>query len=85
MTQVSTSPALVIEVLADGGIRVTTLAGDTGMASLSATRNWIAEAQRTGVVVHLRGEVEGASAVPVAEEVRRLASSIDETPSRPAP
>ena len=75
----------MVEVLADGGIRVTTLEGATGLASLPATRDWIAEAQRDGVAVHLRGEVAAPSAVAVAEEVRRLAPSLDETPSQPAP
>ena len=45
MAQVSTSTSVVVEVLADGGIRLTTLAGDTGLASLPATRDWIAEAR----------------------------------------
>ena len=75
----------MIEVLADGGIRVTTPEGVTGLASLRATRDWIAEAQRAGVAVHLQGEVEAPLAVSVAAEVRRLASSLDETPTRPVP
>jgi hypothetical protein len=85
MAPVSTSAPLVVELLADGGIRVTTPAGKTGLASLRATRDWIAEAQRVGAAVHLRGEVTSASAVPVAAEVRRLAPSLDEAKSQPAP
>ncbi|MET0143939.1 MAG: ankyrin repeat domain-containing protein [Ilumatobacteraceae bacterium] len=81
----STPPALVVEVLADGGIRMTSLAGATGLASLPATRHWIAEAHRAGAAVHLRGEVSAPSAILVADEVRRLASSLDEAPSQPAP
>jgi hypothetical protein len=85
MGPVNTSSALVVEVLADGGIRVTTLTGETGLASLPATRDWIAEAQRAGVPVRLRGQVDAPAAVPVAQEVRRLAGSLDESPSQPAP
>jgi hypothetical protein len=85
MSQVSTSTSLVVEVLADGGIRLTNLAGATGLASLRATRDWIAEANRAGAPVHLRGNVTAPPAVPVAEEVRRLASLLDEEPSEPAP
>lgn len=85
MAQVSTSTSLAVEVLADGGIRLTNLAGATGLASLRATRDWIAEANRAGVPVHLRGNVTAPPAIPVAEEVRRLASSLDEEPSEPAP
>lgn len=81
----SASASLVIEVLADGGIRLTSLAGATGLASLRATRDWIAEANRAGVPVRLRGEVTAALARPVVEEVRRLAASLDEAPSAPAP
>jgi len=51
---VNSSTALVVEVHADGGIRVTTPAGQTGLASLQATRDWIAEANRAGADVHLR-------------------------------
>lgn len=85
LSQVSTSTSLVVEVLADGGIRLTNLAGATGLASLQATRDWIAEANRAGVPVHLRGTVTAPPAVPVVDEVRRLASSLDEEPSDPAP
>ncbi len=75
----------MVEVLADGGIRVTTPEGATGLASLPATVDWIAKAQRDGVTVHLRGEVDAPFAVSVAEEVRRLAPSLEETPTQPAP
>lgn len=85
MAPVSTSTALVVEVLADGGIRLTTLAGTTGVASLPATRDWIAEANRTGVPVRLRGDLASAPATVVAAEVRRLAASLDEEASAPAP
>jgi ankyrin repeat protein len=85
MAPVSTLTSVVVEVLADGGIRLTNLAGATGLASLRAARDWIAEANRAGAPVHLRGDVTAPSAIPVAEEVRRLASSLDEQPSTPAP
>ena len=75
----------MVEVLADGGIRVTTPAGETGLASLPATRDWIAKAQGDGVTLFLRGEVEAPFAVAVAEEVRRLAPSLEETRTQPAP
>ncbi|MET0661901.1 MAG: hypothetical protein ABWZ42_02100 [Ilumatobacteraceae bacterium] len=81
----STPAALVVEVLADGGIRLITPAGQTGLSSVPVMRDWIAEAQRDGVAVHLRGAVAAPSAVPVAEEVRRLAPSLHEAPSQPAP
>jgi hypothetical protein len=85
MAQVSTSTSVVVEVLADGGIRLTTPTGTTGLASLRAMRDWIAEANRAGVTVHLRGAVNAPAAAPVAAEVRRLASAIDEQVSEPAP
>jgi hypothetical protein len=85
MAPVGTTTSVVVEVLADGGIRLTTLAGATGLASLRAVRDWIAEANRAGAPVRLRGEVTAALAAPVAEEVRRLASSLEEQPSGPAP
>jgi hypothetical protein len=85
MAPVSTSPVLVVELLADGGIRLTNLPGTTGLASLRATRDWIAEANRTGSTVRLCGDRTAPAAAPVADEVRRLASSLDETTSRPAP
>ncbi|MET0966977.1 MAG: ankyrin repeat domain-containing protein, partial [Nakamurella sp.] len=78
------STALLVEVFADGGIRVTTPAGGNGLASLAATRDWVAEAGRADVAVHLRGAVDAPLAAPVAAAVRRLAPSLDETPSRPA-
>lgn len=81
----STALPLVVEVLGDGGIRLTTLSGTTGLASLQATRDWIAQANGAGAPVHLRGDVTAPVAVPVTEEVRRLASSLDEKPSEPAP
>jgi hypothetical protein len=83
--RVSTTTSLLIELHADGGIRLTTLEGVTGLASLRATRDWIAQANRTGVSVHLRGDVSAPGVRPVAEEVRRLATSLDERPSEPAP
>ena len=83
--KVRVSYSLVIEVLADGGIRLTPLNGEAGLASLPATLDWIAESNREGVPVHLRGELTAPLAVPVVEQVRRLASSLDEAPSEPAP
>jgi len=77
------SNPLVIEVLADAGIRLTTPAGETDLASRAATLDWIAEANRVGVDVHLRGELSAPLAVPVVEQARRLAASLDETPSEP--
>jgi hypothetical protein len=81
----STTAALVVEVLADGGIRMTTPAGQTGLASVGAARDWIAQAQRGGVPVHLRGALDAPCAVPVVAEVRRLAPALEEAPSQPAP
>jgi hypothetical protein len=85
MAQVSTTTSVAVDVLADGGIRLTTLQGATGLASLRATRDWIAEANRAGAAVRLRGDVTAPLAGPVVEEVRRLAASLDEQPSAPAP
>jgi hypothetical protein len=79
----STSAPLVVEVLTDGGIRLTTLDGATGLASLRATRDWIAEAQRAGAPVHLRGDLTAAPVRPVVDEVRRLAPALEEQPSAP--
>lgn len=76
--------ALVVEVLADGGIRVTTPTGVTGLASLPATRDWIAQANRSGATVRLRGDLDAPFAVPVVADVRHLAASLDEQPGRPA-
>ena len=44
--KVRVSNSLVIEVLADGGIRLTPPDGETELASLPATLDWIAEANR---------------------------------------
>lgn len=81
----SSSTALVVDVLADGGVRLTTLSGATGLASLRVTRDWIAEANRADAVVRLRGDLTARPAIAVATEVRRLAASLDETRTRPAP
>lgn len=82
---VSATVPLVVEVLADGGIRLTNLDGATGLASLRSTLDWIAEANRAGAPVRLRGDLTAPAAAAVAEEVRRLASSLDEELSEPAP
>lgn len=85
MAQVSTTTSLVVEVHADGGIRLTNLAGATGLASLRAARDWVAAANRAGATVHLRGNVRAPAAAAVAEDVRRHAATLDEEPSAPAP
>ena len=85
MSAVSTPPSLVVELLADGGIRLTTLEGKTGLATVPVLRDWLAEARRAGASVHLCGELTASAAAPVAAEIRRLATSLDEAPSRPAP
>jgi hypothetical protein len=85
MAQVSTTTSLVVELHADGGIRVTTLGGAAGLASLAATRDWVAEANRAGAPVHLRGDLDAPLAHPVVEDVRRLADTLHEQPSATTP
>jgi hypothetical protein len=81
----STRAAVVVELHADGGIRLTTPSAGSGLASLQATCDWIDEANGRGELVRLTGEVTAALAVPVADEVRRRATSLEERPSVPEP
>jgi hypothetical protein len=83
--RVTTATPVVVELHADGGIGLTTPTAGSGLASLKATCDWIDEANRHGDPVRLTGDVTAALAVPVADEVRRRAASLDETPSAPAP
>ncbi|MET0955322.1 MAG: hypothetical protein ABWY68_05180 [Cryobacterium sp.] len=78
------SKTVVIEVLADGGIRLTTPEGETGLAALQTTLDWVAEANREGMAVHLRGRLNEPAVVEVVGQVRRLASALHEVPSEPA-
>jgi hypothetical protein len=75
----------VVEVHPDGGIRLTTPSGEQGLASLQTTRDWIAEANRAGAPVRLCGSLGASSAAPVLDEVRRLATSLEEQQTDPAP
>ena len=83
--RVATGGPVVIELHEDGGIRLTTPTAGSGLASLPATCDWIDEANRSGDSVRLTGDVTAALAGPVADEVRRRATSLEETPSVPAP
>jgi hypothetical protein len=82
---VTTPASVVVELHADGGIRLSTPTAGPGLASLRATRDWIDEANRRGDPVRLTGDVTAALAAPVADEVRRRATALEETPSVPAP
>src|SRR5688572_21161456 len=70
---------LVVELHADGGIRLTRPTGGSGLASRQATCDWIDEANRHGDPVRLTGDVTAALAAPVAGEVRRRATSLEVT------
>lgn len=76
---------VVVELHADGGIRLTTPTTGSGLASLQAACDWIDDANRRGDSVRLTGALTAALAGPVADEVRRRAGSLEETPSAPAP
>jgi hypothetical protein len=75
----------IVEVHPDGGIRLTTPSGQQGLASLRTTRDWIAQANRADAPVRLCGSLGASSAVPVVDEVRRLATSLEEQQTDPAP
>ena len=86
MAPVTTSTALVVELLADGGIRADHPGGrDRARLVAGDARLDRRGASRRRAPCTCAGELDAPPAVPVAEEVRRLATSLDEAPSQPAP
>jgi hypothetical protein len=76
---------LTVELIADGGVRLTTSEGRSGMAAMSAALDWVAAANEDHAPVRLTGAVAAPSALPVAAQVRAAAQHLDEIPTAPAP
>ena len=84
--KVRVSNSLVIEVLADGGIRAHhRWTGTPGWPRCPRRSTGSPRRIARAWPCTCAGSSTAPSAVPVAEEVRRLASSLDEAPSEPAP
>jgi hypothetical protein len=74
---------LTVELIADGGIRLTTPDGRTGMATVAAALDWVAAANGDGAPVRLAGAVTAPAASEVAAQVRGAAPRLEERLSTP--
>ncbi len=77
-------PVLVVEVHADGGLRLTTPEG-SGPATLATLRGALLDAATRGTGVVVNGDVDAPLAQPIVAEARRTVPTVEVVPTDPQP